>query len=81
MRSCAAAPDSCALTPVLKVGGTALMFAASNGHAGVIQLLLLRGADVSARDAAGNTAADVAAAVPPRQEAVRAALRGVRAAE
>ena len=57
------------------------MFAASNGHAGVVPLLLLRGADVTARDAAGNTAADVAAAVPARQEAVREALRGVRAVE
>ena len=57
------------------------MFAASNGHASVVPLLLLRGADVAARDAAGNTAADVAAAVPPRQEAVREALRGVRTLE
>ena len=60
------------------MGGTALMYAASNGHAAAVPLLLLRGADVDARDAAGRTAADVAAAVPPQQEAVRAALRGVR---
>ena len=63
------------------MGGTALMFAASNGHAAVIPLLLLRGADAAARDAGGLSAADVAAAVPPRCEAVRAALRGVRAEE
>ena len=57
------------------------MYAAAMGHAAAVPLLLLRGADVAARDVEGRTAADIAATVPPRQEAVRAALRGVRAEE
>ena len=57
------------------------MYAAAMGHAAAVPLLLLRGADVAARDVAGRSAFDIAATVPPRQEAVRAALRGVRAEE
>lgn len=66
---------------VNKVGGTPLMYAASNGQAAAIPLLMLRGADPGARDAAGRTASDIAATVPPMQEAVRAALRGAQAEE
>ena len=65
----------------VQMGGTALMYAASNGHAAAVPLLLLRGADVTASDVDGRTAWDIAATVPPCQDAVRAALRGVRAEE
>ncbi len=41
-------------------GATALHWAALRGHAGVVKLLLLRGADASARNTAGETPREVA---------------------
>lgn len=41
-------------------GLTALMVAVAHGHADVVKVLIAAGANVSAKDAAGRTAADMA---------------------
>ena len=47
--------------PKITMGWTALMVAARYGHLEVVKVLLAKGADVNAKDNAGNTALMVAA--------------------
>jgi ankyrin repeat protein len=63
-----------------RMGNTALIYAASGGHAEIVRLLLMSGADASARNDAGASALERAALAERRDafEILRAALRGER---
>jgi ankyrin repeat protein len=66
-----------------RLGNTALIYAASGGHAELVRLLLCVGADANARNDAGASALDRAALADRRdaQEVLLAASRGGRPEE
>jgi ankyrin repeat protein len=63
-----------------RMGNTALIYAASGGHAEIVRLLLTSGADAAARNDAGASALERAAHADRRDaaEILRAASRGER---
>jgi cytohesin len=63
-----------------RLGNTALIYAASGGHAEIVRLLLMSGADAGARNDAGVSALERAALAdrPDAAEILRAASRGER---
>lgn len=63
-----------------RMGNTALIYAASGGHAEIVRLLLASGADAGARNDAGASALEraVLADRPDAAEILRAASRGER---
>ena len=63
-----------------RMGNTALIYAASGGHAEIVRLLLMSGADAAARNDAGASALERAALADRRDavEILRAASRGER---